>query len=84
MKDNFFFLRGGGEACKVASSGTFEPQQDDKHRMHPEDEFLNEIQTNVLRVFLLVIHSLLYSFAWDFFFFKLHASSYSFCKGERS
>ncbi len=37
----------------------------------PEAQFLDEIQTKVLRVFLLVIHSHLYSFAWDFFFFKL-------------
>jgi hypothetical protein len=34
-------------------------------------EFLDEILTKVFRVFLLVIHSLLYSFAGDFYFFKL-------------
>ncbi len=36
----------------------------------PEAEFLDEIQTKVLRVFLLVIHSHLYSFSWYFHFFK--------------
>jgi hypothetical protein len=41
---------------------------------HPEAEFLDEIQTKVFRVFLLAIHSHLYSFALRFlffFFFKL-------------
>jgi hypothetical protein len=37
----------------------------------PEAELLDEIQTKVLGVFLLVIHSHLYSFYWDFYFFKL-------------
>ncbi len=32
---------------------------------------MDEIQTKVFRVFLLVIHSHLYSFASDFYFFKL-------------
>ncbi len=45
--------------------------------------FLDEIQTKVLRVFLLVIHSHLYSFALRFIFLPIHATSYSFCKGER-
>ncbi len=31
-----------------------------------ESEFVDEIQTKVLKVFLRVIHSHLYSFAWDF------------------
>jgi hypothetical protein len=49
-----------------------------------EAEFLDEIQTKVLRVFLLVIHSShLYSFALRFLFLPTHATSYSFCKGER-
>ncbi len=34
-------------------------------------EFLNEIQTEVFRVFLLAIHSHLYSFALRFYFIKL-------------
>jgi hypothetical protein len=34
--------------------------------MYNEAEFLDEIQTKVLRVFLLVIHSLIYSFALGF------------------
>jgi hypothetical protein len=34
-----------------------------------EVKFLDEIQTKVLRVFLLAIHSHLYSFPWDFYFF---------------
>ncbi len=36
-----------------------------------EDKFVDEIQTKVLRVFLLVIYSHLYSFVWDLYFFKL-------------
>ena len=55
-----------------------------------EAEFLDEIQTKVLRVFLLAIHSDLYSFALRFIFLQNHATSYSFyssatvhCKGER-
>ncbi len=39
--------------------------------MDAEAEFLGEIQTKVLRVFLLAIHSHLYSFALRFIFFKL-------------
>ncbi len=39
--------------------------------MQPEAEFLDKTQTRVLWIFFLVIHSHLYSFAWDFFFFKL-------------
>jgi hypothetical protein len=46
-------------------------------------EFLDEIQTKVLRVFLLVIHSHLYSFDLGFLFLQINATSYSFCKGER-
>jgi len=49
----------------------------------PEAEFLDEIQTIVLRVFLLVIHSHLFSFALSFLFLQTLATSYSFCKGER-
>ena len=51
-------------------------------------EFLDEIQTKVLRVVLLAIHSHLYSFALIFIFLQTHATSYSFyssvtahCKG---
>ncbi len=39
-------------------------------------------QTKVWRVFLLVIHSHLYSFALIFIFLQNHATSYSFCKEE--
>ncbi len=52
----------------------------------PEVEFLDEIQTKALRVFLLAIHSHLYSFALRFLFLQTHATSHSFycirCKGE--
>ncbi len=55
-------------------------------RFRPEAEFLGEIKTNFLRVFLLAIHSL----ALRFLFLQAHASSYSFyspvtvhSKGER-
>jgi hypothetical protein len=43
-----------------------------------EAEFLDEIQTKILRVFLLAIHSHLYSFALRFLFLQTHATSYSF------
>jgi hypothetical protein len=44
----------------------------------PEAEFLDEIQTKVLRVSLLAIHSHLYSFGFRFLFLQTHATSYSF------
>ncbi len=47
-----------------------------------EAVFLDEIQKKILRVFLLVIHSHLYSFALRFLFLQTHATSYSFCKRE--
>ncbi len=56
--------------------------------MCAEAEFLDEIQTKVLRVFLFAIHSHLYSFALRFLFiqagatskvfFQNHATSYIF------
>ncbi len=56
----------------------------------PEAEFLDEIQTKVLWVFLLSIYSFLYSFALRFLFLQIHETSYSFyssttvhCKGEK-
>ncbi len=61
-----------------------------KEGSRPEAEFLDEIQTKVLRVFLLAIHSHLYSFALRFMFLRTHPTSYRFyssftihCKGER-
>jgi hypothetical protein len=48
----------------------------------PEADFLDEIQTKVLRVFLLAIHSNFYSFTLIFIFLLTHATSYSFCKGK--
>jgi hypothetical protein len=54
-----------------------------------EAEFLDEIQTNVMRVFILAIHSHLYSFALRFQFFKLtqpptvSTAVTVHCKGER-
>jgi hypothetical protein len=44
----------------------------------PEAKFLDEIQTKFLRVFLLAIHSHLYSFALGFLLLQTHATSYSF------
>jgi hypothetical protein len=44
----------------------------------PEAEFLDEIQTKVLRVFLLAIQSHLNSSALVFLFLQTHATSYSF------
>ncbi len=45
---------------------------------YTEAEFLDEIQTKVLRVFLLDIRSHLYSFTLKFLFLQTHATSYSF------
>jgi hypothetical protein len=44
--------------------------------MHHEAEFLDEIQTKVFRVFLLAIHSHLYSVALRFFFLRTRATFY--------
>ncbi len=44
----------------------------------PEAEFLDEIQTQVLRVFLLAIHSHLCSFALRFIFLQTRTNSYGF------
>jgi hypothetical protein len=41
-------------------------------------EFLEEIQAKVLRVFLLAIHSHLFSFALRFLLIQTHTTSYSF------
>ncbi len=43
-----------------------------------EAKLLDEIQTKVLRVFFLAIHSHLYSFALRFLVLQTHATSYSF------
>ncbi len=43
-----------------------------------EAEFLDKIQTKVLRVFLLATKSHLYSFSFRFLVFQTHAISYSF------
>jgi hypothetical protein len=43
-----------------------------------EAAFLDEIQTKVLRVFLLTIQSRLYSFALRFLFLQIRETSYSF------
>jgi hypothetical protein len=45
---------------------------------NPEAEFLEKIQTKVLKVFLLVTHSHLYSFAFRFIFLETYATPYSF------
>jgi hypothetical protein len=46
--------------------------------LYTEAEFLDEIQTKVLKVFLLDTYSLLYSFALRFLFLQTHATSYMF------
>jgi hypothetical protein len=59
--------------------------------MHcPKAEFLDKIQAKIFRVFLVAIHSHLYSFALRFTFLQTHGTFYSFyssvtvqCKGER-
>jgi hypothetical protein len=59
----------------MAVFGNLDP---DQHQLNPEDEFLEEIRTKVLRVFLLAIHSHLYSFALRCLFIQTHATSYCF------
>jgi hypothetical protein len=49
-----------------------------KSTTSPEAEFLDEIQTKVLKVFLLAIQSHLYSFALRFLFLQTHATFYNF------
>ncbi len=44
---------------------------------NPEAEFLDEIQTKVLRVFLVAIYNHLYSFLLRFIFLQTHATSYN-------
>jgi hypothetical protein len=51
-----------------------------RHLLSPEAEFLEEIQTKVLRIFLLVIHSHLYNFAMRFIFLQTQAKSLWFKK----
>jgi hypothetical protein len=50
--------------------GTCRERNPRRRWVHTEAEFLGEIQTKVLRVFLFSIHSHLYSFVRDFYFFK--------------
>ncbi len=49
-----------------------------------EAEFLDVIVAKVLRVFLLAIHSHLYSFASRFIFLQTDATSYSFYRKEEN
>jgi hypothetical protein len=56
-----------------------------------EAEFLDKIQTKVIRVFFIAIYSQPYSFALRLLFLQTHATSYNFystiivhCKGESS
>ncbi len=44
----------------------------------PEAKILDEIQTKLFRVFLLTIHSYLYSVALRFLFLQTHTTSYVF------
>ncbi len=46
--------------------------------VRPEAEFLDEIKTKVWRIFLLAIHSHLFSFALRFLILQTHATSYDF------
>ncbi len=80
----------GSQPCRVACLLLCVPGRDCRRGRWPEAEFLDENQKKVLRVFLLAIHSHLYSFALRFLFLQTHATSYSFyssfnvhCKGER-
>jgi hypothetical protein len=62
LPDFYFHVMASGES-ETLRSGT-------------EAEFLDEVQTKVLRVFLLAIH--LYSFALRFIFLQTNATSNSF------
>jgi hypothetical protein len=72
-------LRAKNASEKFSRLGTF--KSIDVHYL--EAEFLEEIQTKVLRVFLLAIQSHLDSCALSFLFLQTHATSCSFCKRER-
>jgi hypothetical protein len=50
----------------------------DGNYRRPEAEFLDEIQTKILRVYLLAIYRNLYSFALRFLLLQTHATSYRF------
>jgi hypothetical protein len=52
------------------------------YKSSTEAKFLDESQTKVLKICLLVIHSHLYTFALRFLILQTRATSYSFCKGE--
>ncbi len=86
--------KGPGEPfsfCTLCFEDCEETRRTFHHRLQTaEAEFLDETQPKVLRVFLLAIHSRLYSFALRFLFLQTHATSYGFyssvtvlCKGER-
>jgi hypothetical protein len=76
--------------AKTVGSGRQGRKDQGAYIQYPEAEFLDEIQAKVFRVFLLAIHTHLYSFALRFIFPQTHATSYSFyssvnvhCKVER-
>jgi hypothetical protein len=87
LATDIHYSNGCIKTCSSSHTGNL------KHELNtwystPEAEFLDEIQTKVLRLFLLAIHSHLYSFAMIFLFLQTHATSYSFyssftvhCKG---
>jgi hypothetical protein len=72
------------------TQGTHHPRDETSRTFRLEAEFLDEIQTKVLRMFLLAVHSDLSKFALRFLFLQTHATSHSFyssvtvhCKGKR-
>jgi hypothetical protein len=81
--------RGGGEEESRGGGGGVRknPRWEEGN---PEAEFLDEIQTKVLKVSPLAIHRHIYNSALRFLFLQTHATSYNFyssvtvhCKGER-
>ncbi len=66
-KDSFLVQK----SCLNTATVVYPKQHYQKVVSSCEAEFLEKIRMKVLRVFFLVIHSQLYSFAWDFYFFKL-------------
>jgi hypothetical protein len=67
------------KACQANSNIGFGKSMIILKMVCPEAEFLDEIHTKPLKVFLLAIHSHRCSFALRLPFLQTHATSYSFC-----
>ncbi len=75
---------GGGSLFQTSTESVVFIVLYDLYLFHSlEAEFLDKTQPKVSRVFLLIIHSSLLQVCLRFLFLQTHATSYSFCKGER-